>query len=29
MAVLLELELAGRTESLAGNMVALLADPGH
>jgi DNA processing protein len=29
MAVLLELELAGRLESLSGNMVALLADPGH
>jgi DNA processing protein len=29
MAVLLELELAGRLESLAGNTVALRADPGH
>ena len=29
MAVLLELELAGRVETLPGNTVALLADPGH
>jgi DNA processing protein len=29
MAVLLMLEVAGRTEMQPGNMVALLADPGH
>jgi predicted Rossmann fold nucleotide-binding protein DprA/Smf involved in DNA uptake len=29
MAVLLMLEVAGRVEMLPGNMVALLAEPGH
>jgi DNA processing protein len=29
MAVLLTLEVAGRVEMLPGNMVALLAEPGH
>ena len=29
MAVLLMLEVAGRVEMQPGNMVALLADPGH
>jgi DNA processing protein len=29
MAMLLMLEVAGRVEMLPGNMVALLAEPGH